>query len=63
MNRVEWCACKSDVLGLFTRDSVALAKPGLTSTWKMLSTSEMGTFSEPKLRDFAVLRVLAVFAF
>lgn len=62
MNRVEWCACKSGVLGPPIQDSVALADHKLTSTWKMVSASEMGTFSEPKLRDFAVVRVLAVFA-
>ena len=43
-------------------DLIALAEHRLTSTWKMGSASEMGTFSEPKLCDFAVIRALAVFA-
>lgn len=53
----------SGVLSLSTKDSVLVVEHRLTSTWKMLSTSEMSTFSEPKLRDFAVLRVLAIFAY
>lgn len=62
MNRVEWCACKYGVLGLSTKGSVTLAEHRLTSTGKMLSASEMGTFSEPKFWDLAVVRVLVVFA-
>ncbi len=55
---MKWCAFKPGILGLSIQDSVALAEHRLTSTWKMLSASEMGTFSEPKLGDFAVVRVL-----
>lgn len=61
MNRVEWCACNSVALNPPIKDSVALPENRLTYTWKMFSTSEMGTFSEPKLRDLAVVRVLAIF--
>lgn len=63
MDRVEWRACKSCVLGLSAQDSVALAERRLTPARKMLSASEMGTFSEPKPCDSAVVRVLAVLAF
>lgn len=62
MTRVEWCACKSGVSGLSIPDFVNLAEHRLTSTWKMLSASEMGTFSEPKLRYFAIGRLFAVLA-
>ena len=62
MKRVKWCACKSGVLDLPIQDSVALPEHKLTSTWKMLSASEMGTFSEPKLRDLALVRVPAIIA-
>ena len=62
MNGMKWCAFISAVLGPSIQDSVALAQHRLTSTWKMLSASEMGTFSEPKLGDFAIVRVLVVFA-
>lgn len=67
MDRVEWCACKFGVLDQSIQDSVpldsvALAEQQLTSTRKMPSASEMGTFSEPKLRDPIVVRDLVVSA-
>ena len=62
MNRVERCACKSGELGPSLQKYVALVEHKLTTTWKMLSAGEMGTFSEPKLRNLAVMRVLFAFA-
>ena len=62
VNRVEWCACKFGVLGLSIQYSVALAEHRFTSTRKMLSASEMGTFSEPEFRYPAIWRLFAVFA-
>ena len=61
MNRVEWRACESGVLGQSVQDLALLAEHRLTSTWEVFSTSEMGTFGEPKLRDFALIRALAIF--
>ena len=61
MNRVEWRACESGVLGQAVQDVALLAEHRLTSTWEVFSTSEMGTLGEPKLRDFATIRALAIF--
>ena len=60
MNRVEWCAWKFGVLGQSIQDLVVLAERRLTSTWKMLSASEVGTFGEPKPGDFAITRAFTV---
>ena len=62
MNRVERCACESVELGPSLQSYVALVEHKLTTTWKMLSAGEMGTFSEPKPRNLAVMRVLVPFA-
>ena len=62
MNRVERCACKSGELGPSFKNYVALVEHKLTTTWKMFSAGEMGTFSEPKLRNLAVMRSLVAFA-
>ena len=61
MNRVERHACESGVLGQSVQDLALLAEHRLTSTWEVFCTSEMGTFGEPKLRDFATIRALAMF--
>ena len=62
VNRVERCACKSGESGPSLRNYVAIVEHKLTTTWKMLSAGEMGTFSKPKLRNLAVMRVLVTFA-
>ena len=62
MNRVEWCAYKIGVLDRSIHNITVLAEHELTSTWKMLSAREMGTFSKPKLGAFAIVRALAILA-
>ena len=61
MNRVEWRACESGVSGQSIQDLALLAEHRLTSTWEVFPTSEMGTFGEPKLRDFAIIMPVAIF--
>ena len=63
MSSTEWNGAPVSLalLDQSVQDLTLLAEHRLTSTWEVFSASEMGTFGEPKLRDFATTGALAIF--